>query len=685
MKIASTSRLRLGGTIQGEAAKEKKTRARPLQDWLVKLAPRNRPTPAATAPAAPRSVDELRTTTAFGTIEGIDLASVGKLTIEKLYELTYNRYYLALQWGLEPAGGSLITNPAKAQKSRAALERLCTDLGWLLLDRTLRACRPPTFPPIVAGNDGVPMEPRVVYRWQEIARWRPPGFPPSVELELRGLPSVREAVHELAKKQLSTERLLSFSIHQQVITLQQPGDTPSLLSLAQRLLAHTKAGVHSDLLDAFQAVERLDSAERLDWLKVQIWRAQTEQLFELSQAMPVVLDPGDTHSIDSLTAEALHKGPAFLAALRQAADKSLTLIEQKQALDLGLSIPSTLNSVPKTTIAALDLIAKRIADTDLRGFACTYAGAQIEWQDVADEATAAQHAVAYADQFRDLLPPEAASAKEQLIKELMKFPRDLDALGKQRAQLAWWSSSAALQEARQTRDLSPPVFDLGVDTADPEAIMSKLVETASSRLLQAHLLTKPLGQLGIKFTPSANSPAYELLALATQVQAVARQPVSKLEGTPMSVAWVGRHRRIGTDAPAALKPGTLRLEAWDSAYEAALQTIAEAQRLGRPIGYLEMLDHGSAGNQRLGDQSIREQTPAILFISLLALRPYLAKDAVIYLGGCNVGSDPAFVEQFAKLMGVTVVAGKVPQYAQIEGIDGPYIQCAPNGGCTDHR
>lgn len=95
---------------------------------------------------------------------------------------------------------------------------------------------------------------------------------------------------------------------------------------------------------------------------------------------------------------------------------------------------------------------------------------------------------------------------------------------------------------------------------------------------------------------------------------------------------------------------------------------------GDKIVSLTIHGHGNETGQYIGTDWLDTGTLAQYRASLLELAPLFDADAVVTLGGCNVGHAEALLQQLSDLLGVTLRAGTASQLA-FPGVEGGVRTC----------
>jgi hypothetical protein len=102
---------------------------------------------------------------------------------------------------------------------------------------------------------------------------------------------------------------------------------------------------------------------------------------------------------------------------------------------------------------------------------------------------------------------------------------------------------------------------------------------------------------------------------------------------------------------------------------------------------LNIIGHGNSGVQSVGGgpKLIKGKYLSSGVLTkesnkLGRLRPYLRKDALVILHGCNVAegiAGSAFMMELSRVLGVPVIAGESSQYPMIPGMEGSIKKCTP--------
>lgn len=97
---------------------------------------------------------------------------------------------------------------------------------------------------------------------------------------------------------------------------------------------------------------------------------------------------------------------------------------------------------------------------------------------------------------------------------------------------------------------------------------------------------------------------------------------------------------------------------------------------------LNIIGHGSASGFNLGGDFINIEKLAKYATEIKKLSSVLDSEGFVHLQGCNIGENEDLVRQLAKLLGVTVYAGKGYHQGMFNFNTSSYIKCEPSGSCT---
>jgi hypothetical protein len=127
------------------------------------------------------------------------------------------------------------------------------------------------------------------------------------------------------------------------------------------------------------------------------------------------------------------------------------------------------------------------------------------------------------------------------------------------------------------------------------------------------------------------------------------------------------------------------------------KVIARANANGggrRSIFRLNIYGHGRPGLQSIGDgrgnesgKNLSDGNVHNFNDSLVTLKPYFRKDAIVTLHGCKTGKGKegtTLLKHLANILGVPVQAGMETQYPLVPGMEGDIKRCTPVR-CTKHE
>lgn len=89
-----------------------------------------------------------------------------------------------------------------------------------------------------------------------------------------------------------------------------------------------------------------------------------------------------------------------------------------------------------------------------------------------------------------------------------------------------------------------------------------------------------------------------------------------------------------------------------------VNVIAMSQKEGRKLSRLNILDHGSPSGFEIGTDHISSGSLPVHATELAKLKPIFEHDGFVHLQHCQIGQNPLLLAALAKLLGVSVYAGK---------------------------